>query len=644
MATNPAGDIGQPAYDPEFLKSLGGAPKPVAANLPESWRKVAVKATEMTTPRPTMWQRVSSLLKSNVSNAHLPQPGGTDYEVTLDLSHQVLRLDIPEEYDFGDLREAPKTKLFPSFADAPVDASLFAPAAALALKAKQFDDGLYACVELAAESGLSPVRGRTELILQLLQALVTESDGAAASLLTAAAQLGGQQPQVSGEVAQQADALRQEFLANELRSKVLGFYTWSEELARIFQRDRMLQAEIKEPAARALASALAQNDELLRTYGWHLHLAEKLTNPLVWDHLLDPATALKEGRIPIFSQRMSFFPPSRAHETELIKKLFENRPIPDGFDLAEEMIKRLQDGSLDLSPTSASGWYDHQTYALEALAVPERTPEAKRLSLTDSYRKELRGLFKALLALTRETHIKQLEVPMCGSAGGWSPPKAKLFIPPGLTLEPLATYYLRRAHSYRFVHDVLDQAFGAKALEQARRLTAEGPVNLSLGEELRLMQAIFHGAYLRVCTEIGLAAEATQDGETSNHENDDRSVLEAWLASVRKDPDLGRDVRMMVPVFFDLGRKKTKVWVVPGIAERHLTVSYVNPPVIKEIKDPFGRVVRPGEIGVEFVSDFRQTAYFATAEVYVTRLLDRKEFREHCDRHKTFNAIISNLE
>jgi hypothetical protein len=31
------------------------------------------------------------------------------------------------------------------------------------------------------------------------------------------------------------------------------------------------------------------------------------------------------------------------------------------------------------------------------------------------------------------------------------------------------------------------------------------------------------------------------------------------------------------------------------------------------------------------------------AEVYVGRLLDRGEFRGHCDRHKTRDAILANL-
>jgi hypothetical protein len=32
------------------------------------------------------------------------------------------------------------------------------------------------------------------------------------------------------------------------------------------------------------------------------------------------------------------------------------------------------------------------------------------------------------------------------------------------------------------------------------------------------------------------------------------------------------------------------------------------------------------------------------AEVYVSRLLDRDEFRRHCDRHQTRNAILANLD
>jgi len=123
-----------------------------------------------------------------------------------------------------------------------------------------------------------------------------------------------------------------------------------------------------------------------------------------------------------------------------------------------------------------------------------------------------------------------------------------------------------------------------------------------------------------------------------------RAILRAWLNSIRKDPDLGKDLRMMVPIFYDLGRQETKVWMILGIATKPLSVSYATPPIVKEIKGPDGRDVKSSDIEVRFTMDYHQAAYFATTEVYVKRSLDRAEFREHCARHKTYRAIVSNLQ
>jgi hypothetical protein len=121
------------------------------------------------------------------------------------------------------------------------------------------------------------------------------------------------------------------------------------------------------------------------------------------------------------------------------------------------------------------------------------------------------------------------------------------------------------------------------------------------------------------------------------------ALLGAWLASIRNDPDLGRDIRTMVPVFYDIGRKQIKVWVVLGVATKPLTVSYKTHPAVVEIRDPDGKPVKPHDVEVEFHSEYHRAAYFATAEIYVTRLLSRTEFRQHCDKYKTYQAIVSNL-
>jgi hypothetical protein len=404
----------------------------------------------------------------------------------------------------------------------------------------------------------------------------------------------------------------------------------------------MLQTEIPEPTARALATALASDEELMKAYTAMLTLAERLTNPLAWSDLREPAVALRERRTPSFPRQMSLCPPSRSHESELIKKLYGDRPIPEGFNLVDEMIKRIRAGSLDLKPTSNSGWYDYQTYALEGLVAPDRMPEGRHLALDESYRKELESLFKALLALTRETHIKQLEVPLAAAAA--PPEKVVLHLSPHLTVEPLATYYLRRAGSYRFVREVLEQALGPEGLAQTRRLTAAGPVNLSLGAEIRLLESLFHGAYLRSCEEIGMTPDPRSARSDPKQASTDRALLGAWLTSIGNDPDLGHDIRMMVPVFYDLQRKKIKVWAVLGIAAKPLDVSYVTRPTVREIRKPNGELVKAQDVDVEFHGERHDITYFATAEVYVTRLLNRTEFRKHCDRYKTYRAIVSNLQ
>jgi hypothetical protein len=446
---------------------------------------------------------------------------------------------------------------------------------------------------------------------------------------------------VGPDVARDAQALQQEFLVDELRSKPLGFYTWNQALIQIFQRDRLLQTPLDEPVARPLAETLARSQGLFMAYAASLALNEKLTNPLAGEDLRPAALALKEGHTPSFAAHPALFPDSQAQETNLIKMLYGTRPIPEGFNLADEMIKRLRTGQMNLKPRPDSGWYDYQTYALEPLAIPERMPEAQRLQLDESYRKELVGLFKALLALTRETHVKQLEMPRVGSAMRM-PHVEPTRISPDLTVEPLPTFYLRRARSYQFVRQVLEHAFGPEALPKMHRLTATAPVNMSLASELTLMEALFQGAYLRSCDEIGMKPEP--GAVAPNDAYLDRALLAAWLESIPKDPDLGKDIRMMVPVFSDIKRGKTKVWAVLGIASKPLNISFVHPPTVREIKGPRGARVSPRDAYLEFVNQSTHLTYIVSAEVYVTHLLNRTEFRQLCDQKKTFTAIVESLK
>src|SRR5262249_24473923 len=157
-----------------------------------------------------------------------------------------------------------------------------------------------------------------------------------------------------------------------------------------------------------------------------------------------------------------------------------------------------------------------------------------------------------------------------------------LYVEPGLSIEPLATFYLRQARSYAFVRRVLENSFGEEALGAMRRLTPEGPVPLPLKEGLDLLEALFRGAYLVASSELGL--ETSAEDVAGRDPAKDRDVLLAWAGSLDTDPDLGRDVRIMVPVFYDLERKKTKVWAILGVAVRPLLVSFESELRVLEVR------------------------------------------------------------
>ena len=172
--------------------------------------------------------------------------------VRLDLGHQVLRLEVPEYIvDWDDRpRLAP---VLPIAEDGPVSA------ATLLLKAKQFDDGLYAAVELAAQRGAGRFAGKATLLRSLAAALATGLPSTcveAATAIQVASELGGMPVAVPEAIAEAVRAARDRFLADELLSKPLGFYTWTPGLADIFRQDRFLQQPLDPGPADDLTRAL----------------------------------------------------------------------------------------------------------------------------------------------------------------------------------------------------------------------------------------------------------------------------------------------------------------------------------------------------------------------------------------------------
>lgn len=560
--------------------------------------------------------------------------------ITLDLSKQVLGLEIQEDTGWAGEHRTVEADLYPTLKAIPGGTG-FVSASVLAAKAKQFDDGLYAAVELLCQQGTKDFVGKRELLRQVLENLrdLEGATGADAGSLTycrgfihAAAGLGGRQLQATPAVEKQSAKIQSAFIETQLRSKPIGFYTWTRELSQIFQQDRLLQEKLNPAVVPILARGLAEGKGTLKPYQAYLSLVEKLTNPFPPEYC-DLSDFITNGRITC--RYCSFFPPSRSHESELVKQMYGNQPIPRGFSLIYALIDRIRTGAVDLAPGENSGWYDYQVYALEPFVLPEKMPEAQKLHFGQKYKQELVDLFKAALAFTRETHIKQLEIPLAGARAPM--PAVKIY--PELTVEPTATYYLRRSHAYRFVRELLQSTFGEDTLLKIHRQTVSVGATKPLYDELVDMETLFDGAYRIVCEQIGMQAVPDMKTGGGRDAKAAKALAGEWLRLCADDPDVGTDSRMMVPVFYDIQRNKTKVWVVMGYSKKPLTIWFERKPEAR-ITDGDGN---PAQAALEFESMQTFLIYPVSAEVYVNQLLDRDAFRSLCDRNKTPSAILKAL-
>jgi hypothetical protein len=518
---------------------------------------------------------------------------GSGFGVELDLSRQVLWLSLPPQRA-GENDDEP---LAPCAERA---ASGFTSASALFVKAKLFDEGLYAAVELAAQRGAGRFMGKANL----LAALVGE-----APQIAAAASLGGLQVAVDSDARRVRDA----FLARSL-AKPIGFYTWSDALRRLFRQDRLLEDELAVPTARALAARLSADPPAAAAYAAYLDLVARLTNKLDADK---PDLRAPEGRY--------FLPPSRAHGVDLVSRLFAHRPPPDGFSLVDEMVRRIRAGLLALHPSGRSGWYEWQTWALEPLLAPDMTPEAARLRMNDGYRRQFEEMFKPATAVTREANLRPLGL-VTPTMATLRPEKTtefqRLRVRPHLSVEPMLTYYQRRAAGYDFVRGVLESSFGGEGLRSMRRITAAGASEATLGDELMQAASLFRGAAAVAAEEIGMARA----------EESTARQFRSWAKA--PDPELAADIRTMVPVFHDRERNKTKVWAVLGWSTRNLEVEFATPPAARVLQ---------GDVRLDFVPETRPIAYPVLAETYVSRLMDGDEFRAHCDQYRTRAEILRHL-
>ena len=97
---------------------------------------------------------------------------------------------------------------------------------------------------------------------------------------------------------------------------------------------------------------------------------------------------------------------------------------------------------------------------------------------------------------------------------------------------------------------------------------------------------------------------------------------------------------MMVPIFHDAERRRTKVWVVLGWTRKPLRVAFARAPRVRLE----GESAVLGATEIKFGTASYHLAHPVSAEVYVNRLLDRDELRALCDRAQTQKGILEALD
>ena len=504
------------------------------------------------------------------------------FRVRLDREPQRLRLRVEESDHF----------LF----DQPLPGEGHVCAGELMYRAKEIDDGVVAALQLAAQRGTGKLPAKARM-------LATLADETRDRLLGAACILGGiKKPgglfsrKLPGE--DEAKAL----LEDEGKTKPLGFYTWSDSLRRLFRQDRALQDEL--PSPQRVREVLRADPDLMRAYEAHLAFEARVANP--------PAEPdLRTGE--------RLLPAARAPERTLILALYGNSPIPDGFDLMSELVRRVRSGAVDLAPKPDSGFYDHQLAPLPALLSPRRSD---RLSFDESWEKRLESLARAAWALARETQIKSLDAVMAGAA---PPPPRLVHLHPALRVEPLPEYYALRADSYRFLREAMAEVIGESALDGIARLTPRGESGESVLQSLRETESLFRGARAAALEDLGFAAPPGA------------AEFARWAA---KRPPVG-DGRMMVPVFFDVQRRKYKVWALLGWEDAPALIDFVERPRVVSI-EKLDR--NAGEAQLAWVSGGDSYWTPVVVELYVRKLLDRDQLRALCEKHGDVSAIMADLQ
>lgn len=495
--------------------------------------------------------------------------------------------------------------MYRSAADAGLTAD-FTPLFALAIKGKAIDDHIYAAVEQWLHEGAGSTTGCYEWLAELRAQL--EPGTEVRGLFDAAAHLAGEPLPQAKAARLRARKWLAAFLRDKKQSTPVGIYEGSERLSAVFRHDRLLQSELSGEQAAVIRTTLSEMPALRAAYQRHLAIITRLTGPWAYPTVLDT-----EG------YRFAVVPPSESPEGRLLKELLGATSVPDDFELGPELVARIRDGRLPTRPGDLDGWYAYQFHANAALLAPE----TRGLEVGERYRKELEETFQALFALTRETHVKQLEVTPVGGV--------PLIISPRFTVEPVPAYYQRVGEAYRFLRCAMQEILGdAVVCGPCDGLDGESLFDCLAGAEM-----LFHGASIVSRRELGQRVEPCAVDHAAV------AAFRSWQRRSERDEDLRADIRVAAPVFYDVERKTVRICATVGVETRTLGFEFVQRPEVTvhgTSTSPFANSEPVYDTSTQLILSP------ITIECDVRVPPTREELRRICDRHGSVAEIREALE
>ncbi len=483
--------------------------------------------------------------------------------VTLNYSQAVLSLDIVRPDEDEKELDAVLTRLYPDMASAlraadSAGQDVLPSIDQLDVYQKYTDDRVLAALEQELSTGdLVYPGGKMQWLRDLLETIPRDTDMArrrARAFLATAIRLGGGSLELTPQVQLISARMLSRFEASAAFSTVTGFYSGSAELSAICRRDRFLQGQA---GMGALASAWFDTEEPAE----QLALMQEIDNALSGSIVLrdayndflaiqaiatNPAAVASLNRLHEVSGPVAIFPHARSLEEQLFSLVPPGNPM-------ETLKQALISGSAELSPSSDSGWYDHQQYALESLLLPERGPEFAKLAMSPSYVARLEQAFEATITQRRESQSKNLPL----VAGSVLPLEEQ----PLLHLEPAPTVYLRTARAYGFLLE------GLSALPSA----AAGNAQLEwLLAEISTARRRYYAMHCLSCSDIGQPLGLTPQELDALGELATAPATDGALApdGITADPRLATQQRQIVAGLLD----EAALWLAQAAGDDQVAV------------------------------------------------------------------------